>query len=274
MGFIRSSEEAAGDIWKPGEFYNAEILTVLFETTPETIRRLLPPPLRPAAIPIGVVIVGNYPRTNFGVAYRESGLFLQAEFKGEEGGYCLAMPVTDDMALVLGREVFGYPKKIANIHLARKGTEVEGWTERHQVRFLEVRAKLMGKCNDEAVQPLIAQVFQPSSELLQYNFKYFPAPAGGGFDYNPRLIREVLKMKNDRVEFGEATLTLRSSPHDPWGDVDVVRVLGAVYTVGDNVMQLGSVVAEVDAKEFAPYASMKLDALYGERSRKDGTRAT
>ena len=48
---------------------------------------------------------------------------------------------------------------------------------------------------------------------------------------------------------------------DPWADVEVVKVLGAIYTVGDNTMLPGSVVAEVDPTEFVPYAFMKIDAL-------------
>jgi acetoacetate decarboxylase len=274
MGFVKSAQEITENVWKPGEFYDAEMITIFFETTPQTLARLLPPPLKPGALPIGFVFVANYPRTNFGVTYRESALFLRAEFNGEEGSYCLSMPVTNDIALILGREVFGYPKKMADIHLARKETNMEGWTERHKVRFMEVKARLTGKCNDEVAQAIIAQNYQSPSDALIYNFKYFPAPEQNGFDYNPRLIKEIIRMNHRVVEFGEATLVLKSSPHDPWGDVEMVRVLGAVHTVGDNVMLPGSVVAEADAKEFAPYASMKLDALYGETSRKDGIRAT
>ena len=60
---------------------------------------------------------------------------------------------------------------------------------------------------------------------------------------------------------GEAELILRPSEHDPWDDVEIVRVLGAMYTVGDSTMLPGSVVAEADQAEFAPYAFMKLDTL-------------
>lgn len=42
---------------------------------------------------------------------------------------------------------------------------------------------------------------------------------------------------------------------------EIVRVLGAVYTVGNNTMLPGRVVAEVDPMSFAPYALMKVDAL-------------
>ena len=38
-------------------------------------------------------------------------------------------------------------------------------------------------------------------------------------------------------------------------------MLGAVYTVGDNTMLPGSVVAEADPISFAPYAFMKVDDL-------------
>jgi acetoacetate decarboxylase len=264
MGFIKSLEEIAKAYQQSFAFYDAEMLTVYFETTPEVMKRLLPPPLKPAMFPIGGAFVANYPKTNFGVTYLESALFLQAEYNGEEGAYCLAMPVTNDMAMIGGREVFGYPKKMADIHMKRDGEKVEGWTERHNTRFFEVRAKLTGRFNDEAAQKMIMERMASNMDLVVYNFKYFPAPGRDGFDYNPRLIREVVEVRPNSVEMGSAELVFRSSDHDPWGDVEVSRVLGAVYTIGNNTMLPGRVVAEVDQVPFAPYAFMKVDALRSE----------
>ncbi|MFH1242065.1 MAG: acetoacetate decarboxylase family protein [Pseudomonadota bacterium] len=261
MGFVKTLEEIAERYQEKSEFYDAEMLTVYFETKPEVVERLLPPPLKPAPLPLGGIFVANYPRTNFGVTYLESAILLQAEFNGEEGAFCLSMPVTNDIALILGREVFGYPKKIGNIHLERKDDQVEGWTERRGVRFLEVRAKLTGSFNDQEVQKLVMERMGSETDLVVYNFKYFPAPDRGGFDYNPRLIKEVVEFRPSIVEMGEAQLVLRPSDHDPWADVEIVRVLGAIYTVGNNTMLPGSVVAEVDQMAFAPYAFMKLDAM-------------
>jgi acetoacetate decarboxylase len=70
-----------------------------------------------------------------------------------------------------------------------------------------------------------------------------------------------VKFNSKKQEMGEAELIFRSSEHDPWADVEVVKVLGAIYTVGDNTMLPGSVVAEVDQTEFVPYVFMKIDAL-------------
>ncbi len=266
MGFIKSLEELAGTYQPNAVFYDAEMLTVYFETKPEIVKRLLPPPLKPAKDPFGGAFVANYPKTNFGVTYLESALFLLAEYDGVEGGYCLAMPVTSDMALILGREVFGYPKKIANIFMKRDGDKVEGWTERHGDRFFEVKARLTGKFNEEVLQQMMMERMSSASGMDQitYNFKYFPSPTRDGFDYNPRLIRELVEFRPKSMEIGEAELTFRSSEHDFWGEVEIVRVLGAVYSVGDNTMLPGSVVAEVDPVAFAPYAFIKVDNLQSE----------
>jgi acetoacetate decarboxylase len=261
MGFVKTLKEISERYQKNGEFYDAEVLTVFFETKQEVVEKLLPSPLKPAALPVGAAFVANYPRTNFGVTYLESALSLLAQYNGEEGVFCLAMPVTDDIALILGREVFGYPKKIARINLEREGNDVKGWTERHGIRFFEVKAKLTGKFNDAIAQQMITQRMKTNPDVVVYNFKYFPAPEGEGFDYNPRLVKEVVTRKPKSIEMGEAELVLRPSDHDPWCDVEIVRVLGALYTIGDNTMLPGGVVADVDQTEFAPYAFMKLDAL-------------
>ena len=261
MGFVKTVEEISEKYQPNGEFYDAEVLTVYFETKSEVVERLLPPPLKPAALPIGAAFVANYPKTNFGVTYLESALFLLAQHNGEEGAYCLSMPVTNDIALILGREVFGYPKKMAEIGLERKGNDIRGWTERHGTRFFEVKAKLEGKFNDVGVQQMMSEEIESNPDVTVYNFKYFPAPERVGFDYNPRLVKEVVQRKNKSIEMGEAELKFQPSGDDPWVDVEIVRVYGAIYTVGDNTMLPGSVVAEADQVEFAPFAFMKLDAI-------------
>lgn len=262
MGFVKSFEEILAGNRETADFYDAEMLTVLWETKPEIVRRLLPPPLKPAAQPIAMAFVAHYPRTNFDVTYHESALFLRAEWEGEEGGYCLSMPVTSDMAMAGGREIFGFPKKIADVRLHREGDAFAGWTERRGIRFMEIRAKMTGRLNvEEAQAMLLTAEVKPdgSAEGVSYNFKHFPAPEGMGFDYNPRLVKQVTTLRPKEVQLGEAEVVLRPSDYDPWAEVEIVRVLGAVYTRGDNSMKSGAVVAETGPMEFAPYAFLKWD---------------
>jgi len=262
MGFVKSFEEILAARRDTADFYDAEMLAVFWETKPEIVARLLPPPLKPADYPLVRAFVANYPRTNFDVTYRESALFLSAVHNGVQGNYCLAMPVTNDIAMAGGREKFGFPKKMAEIHIAKEQDVAYGWTERRGVRFMEIRAKLTGKFNQpEAQEILIDPSFFTNGQAkgFSYNFKNFPAPEGDGFDYNPRLVLQETLLKPKHISMGEAEIILRHSDYDPWAEVEVVKPLGAIYTVGDNTMLAGKTVAEVNPMQFAPYAFLKWD---------------
>jgi len=262
MGFVKSFQEIMANTRATADFYDAKMLMVFWETRPEIVARLLPSPLKPAQKPIAMAFVAHYPETNFDVTYHESALFVRAAYKGEEGSYCLAMPVTSDMAMAGGREVFGFPKKMADISFTIQGDTLHGWTERRGVRFMEIKARLTGNFNDaDAQELLMSQGIEDDGTMkgISYNFKQFPAPEGGAFDYNPRLVRQETIFRPKEVKFGEAEIVLKPSDYDPWSEVEVVKMLGAVYTVGDNSMLGGRVVADVEPMQFAPYAFLKWD---------------
>ncbi len=264
MGFVKSFEEIMANTKATADFYNAEMLTVFWETQPEIIEKLLPPPLKPAEHPLAMAFVADYPATNFDCIYKESALFISAEYNGEEGSYCLSMPVTSDIAMAGGREVFGFPKKMADIEFKKKGSIVSGWTARRGVRYMEIKATLTGQFNDPAAQDLIVNAGMEddgSMRATSYNFKHFPAPEGGIMDYDPRLVKQETVFKSKVMEFGEAEITFKHSDYDPWSEVEVVKMLGAIYTKGDNSMLGGKVVAEVGLMEFAPYAFLKWDMV-------------
>jgi acetoacetate decarboxylase len=264
MGFVKSFEEIMANTKATADFYNAEMLTVFWETKPEIIEKLLPPPLKPAEHPIAMAFVADYPATNFDCIYKESALFISAEYNGEEGSYCLAMPVTSDIAMAGGREVFGFPKKMADIEFKKEGSIVSGWTARRGVRYMEIKATLTGQFNDPAAQDLIVNAGMDddgSMKATSYNFKHFPAPEGGAMDYDPRLVKQETVFKSKVMEFGEAEIKFNHSDYDPWSEVEVVKMLGAIYTKGDNSMLGGKVVAEVGLMEFAPYAFLKWDMV-------------
>ncbi|EFK05715.1 conserved hypothetical protein [delta proteobacterium NaphS2] len=50
MGFVKSLEEILAKKRSSSDFYDAEMLTVFWETKPEVVAKLLPPPLEPAGI--------------------------------------------------------------------------------------------------------------------------------------------------------------------------------------------------------------------------------
>ena len=219
-GFMSGRETA--------DFYDAEMLTVWWETKPKIIKKLLPPPLKPLDTPIAYAFVAHYPKTNFGVTYNEGALFLTCEFEGVEGGYCLAMPVTNDIAMAGGREVFGFPKKIANIYFKREKRDAEGWIERLGTCFFEVTAKLNGRPNSSEFIQLFTERTGggPVTEIpsVSFNYKHFPSPDGQFYDYIPRLVQQETVLRPTEFKLGSTEITLRSSDSDPWGEVEIVRI--------------------------------------------------
>jgi acetoacetate decarboxylase len=80
-----------------------------------------------------------------------------------------------------------------------------------------------------------------------------------GFDYPPRLIRRESEFEPTSTEIGEGNIVFRPSAFDPWAELEVVRMLGAVYATGTVVMRKGTVVDEVDGMAFVPYAFSRWD---------------
>ncbi len=261
MGFVKSFQEIMATARTTAEFIDAEMLTVFWETRPDIAARLLPPPLKPAEYPLAMAFVANYPKTNFDVAYREAALFLLASYEGEEGNYCLAMPVTNDMAMIGGREVYGYPKKMADISFDVQKDSAGGWVSRHGIRYAEIRAKMTGKFNDPEAESKMQRPINADGSLKGISFTYraYPKPGGGPLEYNPWLHRQETVLKPKSVRYGEGEIFFQPSPYDPWAEVEVVKMLGAVYIVGDNSMLGATALAAVDPMQFAPYAYIKYD---------------
>jgi len=261
MGFVKSLEEIMSNVRETEDFYDAEMLWVAWETWTEIYQKLIPPPLKPMETPFVTAFIAHYPRTSFDITYNESALFLLVEHNGEPGLYCLSMPVTNDFAMAGGREIYGYPKKMADISFKRKGSRAGGWTERRGVRFMELSALFNGKFNDESPGNILNMFLSDQKEItvIENNYKHFLKPERGGFDYDPRLIREEVIFRPEEKIKGTVEVTLAPSKYDPWAEVEVVKVLGALYTKENNSMKKGAVVAEVDQMQFLPYSFLKWD---------------
>jgi len=263
MSFVKSPEEMQRLMSGRDhpQFYGAQMLLAFWETKPEIVARLLPPPLEPAPHPVASAMVAYYPRTNFGEPYHEGALSVWAQYRGIPGFYCLAMPVTDDMAMAGGREGYGYPKKMAAIHFERRGRDCTARIGRHGTTFVEIRARLDNDSVDESTRGMISGglAFGDETGSPMYLFKHFALPGPAGFDYPPRLVRQYNVFRPQSVEWATAEITLPPCDSDPWHEVEIVRPLGAVFTVGHNTMLDGEVVAEVDPAAFLPYAWLKWD---------------
>ena len=244
MGFTKSRQELDRYYAITNrQFIGARMLGVMYETRPEIVARLLPPPLEPADAPAVTIFIAQYPETNLGPGYREAAMLLRCRYAGETGSYCLAMPIeSEESRLYNGRDIFGFPKKIARIHLENSATEAAGSVERHGTKFVEVKVKLAAP---------IPQ-FPPSGPnfLFKANPRIDLKP---GFDGPVLLCRQQTDIVMKPMHIGPAEVTLRPSDADPWAEVEVVKVVTGFYMVSDNTMQPGTVLKEVDGGAYLPY---------------------
>lgn len=255
--FVKSLTDIRQYGGKPTTFYDAEMLTVYWETKPEIIERLLPKPLKPAGRPLVSAFVANYPATNFCPPYREAGLFVLADYNGQLGNYCLSMPITSDIGMAMGREVCGLPKKMADISMEVEGDSVSGSIGRQGIDFFSINASIGDTFNDGQAEEILEQYY--GKDIPLYNIKYSNAVDGSGFDLMPVLVTQRLVSDVKVYRAAEASVAFRESPHDPWSELEVVKMLGAVYTVSTNVLEKGKVLELLHPMEFLPYCYLRWD---------------
>jgi acetoacetate decarboxylase len=262
MGLVTSLKELAAAQSETYDVDDAEMLFALWETSQETVERFLPPPLQATQRPLALAMFIARKRASIGPVYREAALALRAEASGRRGFYFLSMPVTDSMALVFGRESLGYPRKVGDIYFYHDGQNVGGWVQRHGVRYFAVHAQLTGRVDESDGDVALDDVFggaTGSMVMLAYSFKYFRTPSLDGFDYPPRLVCEEVEYRPRAIGRGPASVSLCPSEYDPWSEVEVVRMLGAVYMEGASSMRKAQVVSEVGLSALATFTDLRVD---------------
>ena len=103
------------------------------------------------------------------------------------------------------------------------------------------------------------QIGPNEGQNMVFLFKHFPAQDASGFDYPPRLVSSPVAHKRKTVAIGHAKIKFEPSKYDPWSSVEVVKMVGATFTVADTSMLKGEVLAEAETEAFKPYSYLKWD---------------
>lgn len=145
---IRADFGRALEIATPGQpmYHDAHYLAATLDIAdPVAMRRFLPPGVRLAKDRRADLFLAWFPHNPFTPGYLEAGLFVHVKAGLGHGGiHCPWMIVDDDIALILGREATGYPKKLGNIDWERTGDTVTARAERRGTPLVEMTARLCG----------------------------------------------------------------------------------------------------------------------------------
>jgi acetoacetate decarboxylase len=236
----REVEATTATIWSTA-------VTAVWETDPDVVRQVLPPPLEPseplARIRFATVDMGT------GIPVFGAGWFgVRARHGSQEGEYALFMPMTTEQATVGGRETYGEPKKIGAVSIDRDAAHVRARIERLGFLLAEV-AGTVGAPVDIAPK-----------DKTDFYFKLSPSPDGKGFDTEPALVHVHRHEEAREGRTIDGTLTLHDSPVDPIADIPVLRMV-SIELAQVATTQHGEVVERVPADWLLPFVHQRYDDL-------------
>ena len=97
----------------PYRFVHREYLIITYRTDRAALEKVVPKPLELVGPIVKYEFIRMPDSTGFG-DYTESGQVIPVRFNGTIGGYVHAMFLDDDPPIAGGRELWGFPKKLAS----------------------------------------------------------------------------------------------------------------------------------------------------------------
>jgi len=220
----------------PYNYENAKLFLALFYAPEESLRKVLPPPLRPSDMNLMGLMCGQQPCKETGT-FMESGVLAQCLFKNpdtkedEVGVHFCHNYVDTDVAMAAGREIWGYPRKMAAISMDWKGDTLVAKTVRDGVTLLKATC-----------------TFTDDGEWIDsgpnVNVKVIPSVTGKGYDL-ASITAAYLKYTIKKGRSGEVQVELKSGPRDDLSMVKIESTMIGLYFDTDIFLPAGKAVGKV-----------------------------
>ena len=230
----------------PYRFIDREYLIISYRTDPAKLRALVPEPLeideREPLVKYEFIRMPD--STGFG-DYTETGQVIPVRFKDakgevQEGGYVHAMYLDDNSPIAGGREIWGFPKKLATPKISHENETLV--CTLHYGSVLCVSATMGYKHREIEHAPLLKSLAKPA-----FMIKIIPH-----VDCTPRVC-ELVRYYCEDVTLkgawaGPAALQLFDHALCDVNRLPVREILSATHFVTDLTLGLGEVVYDYLAK--------------------------
>ncbi len=217
----------------PYRFVNREFFIVTYRTDPDKLKAVIPEPLEFTDPVVKYEFIRMPDSTGFG-DYTETGQVIPVGFKGQRGGYVHAMYLDCEPPIAGGRELWGFPKKLASPKLTVEKETLCGvlkfgpWNVAVATMGYKHRALPLDKIKESLAAPA-------------FLLKIIPHVDG-----SPRiceLVRYYLKDITVKGAWeGPAALELFHHALAPVAELPVLEVLSGVHILSDLSLDLGTVV--------------------------------
>ena len=222
----------------PYRFYDREFVVITYRSDPEALRAVVPEPLEVAGDTVNYEFIRMPDSTGFG-DYTETGQVIPVRWRGrdgkvQEGGYVHAMYLDDNSPIAGGREIWGFPKKLATPRIERESETLV--CTLHYGAVLCVTATMGYKHREIDPEPVLESLARPS-----FMIKIVPH-----VDCTPRIC-ELVRYYTEDVTLkgawsGPAALQLFEHALCDVARLPVREVVGARHFVTDLTLGLGEVV--------------------------------
>jgi acetoacetate decarboxylase len=222
----------------PYRFYDREFIVITYRSDPDVLREVVPEPLEVVGDTVAYEFIRMPDSTGFG-DYTETGQVIPVRFatpSGEvqEGGYVHAMYLDDNSPIAGGREIWGFPKKLARPKIAHEQETLVATL--HYGSVLCVTATMGYKHREIELAPLAEAMARPA-----FMIKIIPH-----VDCTPRIC-ELVRYYMEDVHLkgawtGPAALQLFEHAMCDVARPPVREVVSASHYVADLTLGLGEVV--------------------------------
>jgi acetoacetate decarboxylase len=217
----------------PYRFHNREYLIITYRTDPQKLRELVPEPLRVEEPVVKFEFIRMPDSTGFG-NYTESGQVIPVSFQGRKGSYTHCMFLDDHPPIAGGRELWGFPKKLAKPTLQAEIDTLIGTLEFGSLRIAVGTMGYKHKAAD--LSAVMASLTAPNFLL-----KIIPHVDG-----TPRIC-EIVEYHLTDIDLkgawtGPGSLALFSHALAPLAELPVLEIISATHILADLTLGLGKVV--------------------------------
>jgi acetoacetate decarboxylase len=217
----------------PYRFRQREYMIIAYRTDFDKLRALVPEPLQVDEPIVKYEFIRMPDSTGFG-DYTETGQVIPVSFQGRKGGYTHCMFLNDDPPIAGGRELWGFPKKLAKPTLHAEIDVMVGTLDYGPVRVAT------GTMGYKHVAANLAAV-KASLEAPNFLLKIIPHVDG-----TPRIC-ELVEYYLEDIDLkgawtGPGALDLHAHALAPVAELPVLEVISATHIIADLTLGLGKVV--------------------------------
>jgi len=229
----------------PYRFLEREYLIITYESDPAAIRAQLPEPLEPDGSNTVLYEFIKMPDSSGFGSYTESGIVIPAQYEGEKVNFTSQMYLDIESPISGGREIWGFPKKLAVPTLAVSedtltgtldyaGERVATGTMRYKQEQMTYDLKGETVCTSS-----LAEITQKMGKT-QVNLKLIP-DVDGSLAIAQLVAYNMTDIDVKGAWSGGARLHLIPHVNAPVADLPVKQVIGGMHFIADLTLPYGRV---------------------------------